>query len=152
MTLPPTHYLTRTVPDYLIPERSGVSVWLSNAKRDGEWTLPRIFRTFALMGEVKLDLTSAQMGPGESEIEIICVLASVEIKVPPDVRVICDGDGVAGEFEVKRTGDIPPLEPDAPTLKVSGNAYLGSVTIRIEGYPGPGWKERIKAGWDFFYS
>ena len=74
MTLPPDSGLPapvqRALPDHLIPERSGVTVWWSNIKREGEWILPRMFRVFTFMGNVELDLTYARMNPGISEIEI----------------------------------------------------------------------------------
>jgi hypothetical protein len=97
------------------------------------------------MGNIELDLTNARLGPGESEIEIKCVFANVEITVPPDVRVLCDGDGIAGAFEVKTIGKVPPLPVDAPTLRITGTAYLGNVEVTVKGFVGPGWKERLKA-------
>ena len=137
----------RSLPDNLVPLRNGVTVWWSNIKREGEWILPRIFRTFTFMGNTELDLTFARMGAGTSEIEIRCVLGNVEIRVPPDIRVICEGDGLAGSFEVERIGEVPPLREDAPTLRVTGSVYLGAVTVKIMGYVGPGWKEKLMAGW-----
>jgi len=136
----------RILPDSLIPERSGVTVWWSNIVRNGEWLVPRLFRVFTCMGNVQLDLTTARMGPGTSEIEIWCIMANVEITVPRDIRVLCDGEGFVGNFEVVRIGETtPPV--DAPTLRVSGNAYLGSVSVKIVGTVGPGFMERLKAGW-----
>ena len=137
----------RSLPDNLVPLRSGVTVWWSNIKREGEWIVPRIFRTFTFMGNTELDLTFARMGEGTSEIEIRCIFGNVEIRVPPDIRVVCDGDGLAGSFEVVRIGEVPQLRDDAPTLKVTGSVYFGAVTIKIMGYVGPGWKERLVAGW-----
>lgn len=137
--------LARIVPENMIPERTGVTVWWSNIIREGEWLFPRNFRAFTFMGNVELDLTSARMGAGVSEIEIRCILANVEITVPPDIRVLCDGDGIVGNFEVLRIGEAPPPPDDAPTLKVSGTAYAGSVTVKIMGVVGSGWKEKFKA-------
>lgn len=135
----------RVLPENLVAHRNGVTVWLSNIKRDGEWILPRIFRTFTFMGDVKLDTTNARMGNGESEIEILSIFGNVEITVPPDVRVLCEGDGFMGTFEIVRVGEMPPLAPDAPTLKVKGTAWLSSVKVKVEGKVGPGWKDKLKA-------
>ncbi|HEX6576034.1 MAG TPA: LiaF domain-containing protein [Gemmatimonadaceae bacterium] len=137
----------RNLPDNLVPLRNGVTVWWSNIKREGEWILPRIFRVFTFMGNAELDLTFARLGQGTSEIEIRCIFGNVEIRVPPDIRVQCDGDGIAGSFEVERVGEVPPPADDSPVLRVSGTAYMGAVTIKIMGTVGPGWKERLKAGW-----
>lgn len=142
-TAPPA----RILPDDLVPELNGVTCWLSNIKRDGEWVLPRVFRAFTFMGNIELDLTSALMGQGVSEVDIRCIMANVEITVPPHVSVVCDGEGFMGNFEVVRTGEtlLPP--PGAQTLKVSGNAYLGSVKVKIVGPAKPGWVEKLKSGW-----
>src|SRR5687768_15120836 len=144
---PPAIQIARTLPQAFVPELNGVTVWLSNIKREGEWILPRLFRTFTFMGNVELDLTSAQMAEGMSEIDIRCIFANVEIKVPPDVRVQCDGDGFLGNFEVVRIGQTIPLPPGAPTVRITGSAYMGSVSVKVQGYVGPGWKEKLKASW-----
>jgi hypothetical protein len=146
-TATPSALLQRLIPDNLVPLRNGVTVWWSNIKREGEWILPRTFRVFTFMGNAELDLTWARMGEGVSEIEIRCILGNVEIKVPPDIRVQCDGDGVAGNFEVERIGEVPLPREDAPTLRIIGAAYLGSVSIKIMGHVGPGWKDKLVSGW-----
>jgi Predicted membrane protein len=123
----------RSLPDNLVPLRSGVTVWWSNIKREGEWILPRTFRVFTCMGNVELDLAHARMGQGTSEIEIRCIFANVEISVPPDIRVQCDGDALGGSFEVVRVGEIPPPADDAPIVRITGAAYMGNVTVRSWG-------------------
>ncbi len=144
---------SRTLPDHLVPERNGVTVWWSSIKRVGEWTLPRFFRTFTFMGNTELDLTSARMSADVSEIEIRCILGNVELMVPPDVRVYCEGNGFIGSFEVEIVGIVDGAHaPDAPILRVTGTAYLGSVTVKVMGTPGPDWKQKLKSSWDFFYS
>src|SRR3989337_3797262 len=135
--LPPLLSPRRIVPESLVAERSGVTVWWSSVKREGEWILPRIFRVFTFMGNVELDLTSARIGVGTSEIDIRCILANVEITVPRDIRVLCDGDGIGGNFDIVRIGDTTPPD-DAPTLRVIGTAYLGSVSVKVVGPVGPG--------------
>ena len=135
----------RSLPANFIPECSGVTVWWSNIKREGEWILPRVFRIFTFMGNVELDLSHARMSADISEIEIRCILANVEISVTPDIRVLAEGDGIMGNFETVRIGEVPPTPVDAPTVKITGTAYLGSVTVKILGKVGPGWKDKLKA-------
>src|SRR5690348_10005988 len=106
----------RGLPDNLVPVHSGATVWWSNIKREGEWILPRRFRVFTCMGNVELDLTRARMGEGVSEIEIRCILGNVEIIAPPDIRILCEGEGLAGNFEVVRIGQAPPIPENAPTV------------------------------------
>lgn len=135
----------RTVPDNLVPDRSGVTVWWSHIKREGEWILPRIFRVFTFMGNAELDLSYARVNAGISEIEVRCIMANVEISIPADIRVLCEGDGILGSFEVVRIGEAPPPLLEAPTVKITGSAYMGSVTVKVVGKVGPGWKDKLKA-------
>ncbi len=136
----------RIVPEGLVPERSGASVWLSNHERDGDWILPRIYRVFTFLGNVELDLTTARIGAGESQIEISCTLANVEITVPREIRVECDWDGFAGNFSIERVGDTTPPD-DAPLLRVTGNVYFGSVTVKVVGPKPPGLKDKLLGAW-----
>ncbi len=136
--------LTHVIPDNLVPERNGVVAWWSNVKREGEWILPRIFRSFTFMGNVELDLRSAQLGAGTSEMEVNCFMGSIEITVPPGIRVICDGTGMLGSFDVERVGNTSP-PPDAPTIRVSGTAYLGSISVKVVDPNAPGWADKLKA-------
>jgi Cell wall-active antibiotics response 4TMS YvqF len=145
-------HLQRMLPNEVVPYRSGATVWWSNIKREGEWILPRIFRVFTFMGNAELDLRHAKMGEGLSEIEMRCILGNVEILVPTDIHLECDIDGLGRSFEVVRIGEVLPPDPDAPTLRVSGSAYLSSVTVKIMGKVGPGWKDKLKAGWQQFNS
>ncbi len=139
--------LLRTLPEDLIPQQTRVVAWWTTVKREGEWIFPREFRAFAWMGTVELDLTYARMGSGISDMELNCFMANIEVTVPPDIRVECDGDEMVGHFDVKRIGDTTP-PADAPTLRISGTAYVGSITIKIVDPNAPGWAERLKARWE----
>jgi len=72
---------------------------------------------------------------------------AIDVVVPPDVRVVCDGDSIAGAFEVKRIGNTS-LPANAPTLRISGTAYFGAVNIKIVDPNAPGWAEKLKATWE----
>jgi cell wall-active antibiotic response 4TMS protein YvqF len=136
--------IVRTLPEDLIPERSGCVAWWTGTKRDHEWILPRIFRGFCFMGHIELDLTMARVGSGTSEMELKCIMGNIEVTVPPDIRVVCDGDAVAGNFEVERVGNTTP-PPDAPTIHITGSAYFGAVTIKIIDPNAPTWRKRLRA-------
>ncbi|MEO7367492.1 MAG: LiaF domain-containing protein [Gemmatimonadaceae bacterium] len=138
--------LRRTLPDHLIPDRNGVVAWWSNVKREGEWILPRHFRSFTCMGNIEIDLRSAQLAEGGSEMELNVFMGNIEVFVPPDIRVLCDGDGMLGSFDVERIGNTNP-PPDAPTIRISGTAYMGSITIKVIDPNAPKWTDKLKAGW-----
>ncbi len=98
------------------------------------------------MGNVEIDLRSAHLGAGTSEMEVNCLMGNIEITVPPEIRVLCDGHGMLGSFDVERVGNTTP-PADAPTVRISGTAYLGAITIRVVDPNAPGWTEKLKAGW-----
>jgi cell wall-active antibiotic response 4TMS protein YvqF len=118
------------IPAEFVPERRGAVVFLSSTTRNGDWILPRLFRVVACMGNVELDLTTAKLAPGESQIEIRCLFGNVEITVPPEIRVEAEGHPFMGSFDFTRTA--PSLEwPDAPVLRITGSVLMGAVTIKV---------------------
>ena len=139
----------RVVPASVAPERAGVAACFSKAVREGDWLLPRGFRAVALMGSVKLDLTRSAVAEGVSDIEIICVMGTVEIIVPHQLRVECDGDQTVGSFEITHDSGSAPAA-DAPLLRIRGRVFMGSVDVKVVDPNAPGWLERLRSGWEFF--
>src|SRR3984893_4950899 len=95
----------------LIPDSratSGVVSFLSSTEREGRWQLPRRFRALAVMGNVELDLRAAEIGYGLSVIEAVAVLGNIEITIPPDITVECDGDSLLGTFILKNDKRTTP--------------------------------------------
>ena len=134
------------VADELVPQRRGTVAFLSHVKRAGDWTLPRLFRTFALWGNAEVDLTRAQIGAGTSHIEIKCIMANVTVFVPPDLRIECDVDPVIGSFDVIRQAEAT-RSPDAPLVRITGTAFMGSVEVKVIDPNAPGWFEKLRARW-----
>jgi predicted membrane protein len=89
----------------------------------------------SVFASVKVDLREAILQYDISVIEAIAVLAEIQIVVPPDVLVECDGDAFMGAFTVsesKRHGVGTTLRPtDGPVVRVTGSAYLGNVTVKV---------------------
>lgn len=144
-----TPHAPRVVPASVAPERAGVAACFSKAVREGDWLLPRGFRAVALMGSVKLDLTRSAVAEGVSDIEIMCVMGSVEIIVPHQLRVECDGDQTVGSFEITHDSGSAPAA-DAPLLRIRGRVFMGSVDVKVVDPNAPGWLERLRSGWEFF--
>jgi hypothetical protein len=107
----------------------------ASVTRGANWILPRQLRVAAAIGNVDLDLTKAQIGPGTSDIQAVAVLGNIDIIVPPNVRVECDINPLLGTFDVLRGPGGPP-PPDAPVLRVTGSAILGCITIKTAGTQG----------------
>jgi hypothetical protein len=127
----------------VVPEHRGTVAFLSHMIRDGDWLLPRVFRVAAAMGNVELDLTRVRIGPGTSRIEIRCMMASVTLHGPPDMRVECDVQPIVGSCDVTRqvTG---AASPDAPLVSITGTAVLASVEVKVVDPNAPGWLDRLR--------
>jgi predicted membrane protein len=115
--------------------------------RAGDWILPRLFRAVSFWGDVKIDLTSARFGAGTSRIELVVIMGNVTILVPPDVRLECDGDAIIGSFDMKGRKWSTPGE-GAPTVHVTGTAYLGSVEVRVVNPNAPSWIKMLRTRWN----
>ena len=113
---------------------SGVVSFLSSNERNGRWQLPRKFRALAVMGNVEIDLREAEIGYGVSVIEAVSVLGNVEITVPPEIAVECDGGGLLGSFTLKYRGPANPAAANREkTLRITGSAYAGNVEVVVKG-------------------
>ncbi len=131
----------------MIPPVRGVTAFLSSQVRGGDWILPRLFRAVAFWGDVKIDLTSARFGAGTSRIELMVIMGNVTILVPPDVRIECDGDAFMGSFDLQGQKWSMPLE-GSPMIHVTGDAYMGSVEIKVVNPNAPSWIETLRARWN----
>ena len=115
-----------------LPDRHGVVAFVSSQTRNGPWRLAGTTRVVSVLGNVELDLREAELGDGESVVEIFCMLGSVEIIVPPGVRVINEGDSLAGNFSLQ-PGDWS-TDPSAPVIRLTGSCYVGDVEIRQQAF------------------
>jgi hypothetical protein len=103
---------------------------MGGVTRQGTWTPARYTFIFAMMGGAEIDLREARLLPGTTEFEIFVMWGGVEILVPPDVIVDCNGIALLGGFEHGPGSTVPPL-PDTPIIKISGFALMGAVEISV---------------------
>lgn len=107
---------------------------MSSNERNGRWPLPRKFRALAVLGNVELDLREAEIGYGLSVIEAVAVMGNIEITVPPDIAIECDGGGLLGSFTLKYQGPANPAAANRDrTVRITGNAYAGNVEVVVKG-------------------
>jgi hypothetical protein len=130
------------IPAEHVPDRAGTVSFLGNQTRQGEWILPRLFRAVSVMGNIVIDLTRARIAAGTSHIEVWCVFGNIEIRVPPELRVECDGSTIAGNFESETKGHLA-YSPDAPLVRITGTALLGNVEVKVVDPNEPSWLDKI---------
>lgn len=111
----------------------------NSVAKKGVWQMPESLPVIAVMGEVKLDLTEAVLSGYVTEIKCVAVMGEVNVIVPDTLRVELDGVPVMAEFGEldKRKGAAKgrPPAPDAPLVRLTGFAFMGSVKARIVSAP-----------------
>jgi predicted membrane protein len=87
-----------------------------------------------VLGNVEIDLRQAIVGFGVSNIEVVAIFGNVEIVIPPEIAVDCDGDALLGTFNLEFAGrGNTSLADRERVVRVTGSAYLASVTVRVKG-------------------
>ena len=106
---------------------------MGGSERNGDWLCAPTHTSIAVMGGCDVDLRHARLGSHETVVNAYTIMGGIEITVPEDVRVICDGVGIMGGFGVSddksitlRREDIPA---DAPVIRFRGAAIMGGVGV-----------------------
>lgn len=103
---------------------------MSGATRKGNWVLPPNHNSFAFWGGVDMDLRNARFAERHSTITAVAVMGGIDIVVPDDIVVDVNGIGFMGAFETQDKGGAAPVPPPgAPTVKITGFAFWGAVTV-----------------------
>lgn len=111
------------------PERQALVAIMGGVERSGRWTVPAKLSAHCLMGGISLDFREADLGPGVTELSILCMMGGVEIIVPPHVSVQLAGSAILGGFDQSHPGaDALDTEPVA-TLRITGVAFAGGVGV-----------------------
>ena len=111
------------------PERQALVAIMGGVERSGRWTVPARLSAHCLMGGISLDFREADLGPGVTELSILCMMGGVEIIVPPHINVQLAGSAILGGFDQSHPGaDALDAEPVA-TLRITGVAFAGGVGV-----------------------
>lgn len=108
------------------PDTRRAMAIFGSVERRGHWVVPRRLTTVSVFGSSVLDFREASFAPGVTEVHARVVFGSLEIIVPPQLAVECEGTGVFGSFE---HAGAAVADPDRPVLRVVGAAVFGSVEI-----------------------
>lgn len=142
MSLPVPPHRHSIIPAAEVRERAGILSVFSSQARQGPWAMPRQLRVACVLGSVELDLREAKIPEGDSVIEIVAVLGSVEVLVPSGVIVEVDGDTFAGDVSFVPDGAVTPPS-GAPRIRIRGSAWFSSVECMAR-LPGEGKRAAMK--------
>ncbi|MEU6750987.1 DUF1707 domain-containing protein [Spirillospora sp. NPDC046719] len=95
----------------------------STVRRTGRWRLPEKYTTVVYKGHSLLDLRAAELDGPVTTIRVLAYKSTVEVIVPPGVRVESGGMGVSADLS-----GAPG--PDAPVVHIQGFAYKGEIVAK----------------------
>ncbi|WP_017539795.1 DUF1707 SHOCT-like domain-containing protein [Nocardiopsis halophila] len=99
---------------------------LASAERKGRWLVEPRTNASTVLGSIELDMREAVMAGPRVVLQCAVLLGSVELVVPPGVRVENRANTVLGSVELDGAA---PAAPGAPTVVVTGLVFLGSVSV-----------------------
>ena len=96
----------------------------------GRWTAPEHLEVRAVLSEVVLDLRDAVF-TGDCEIDVLAVLGSVHILLPPDAELETQMGSVLGEVCDRAVAGVAPLTGRTSVLlRLTGTSVLSEVVVR----------------------
>jgi len=104
---------------------SGVFSGLKRAIESKEF---RGGKASAVFGGLELDFTESQLAENEATVEMTAAFGGIEIRVPPEWKIIVDSNPIFGAIEDKRKS-VPRAE-DAPKLYIRGTVIFGGIEIK----------------------
>ncbi|MGZ0151503.1 DUF1707 SHOCT-like domain-containing protein [Kribbella sp. WER1] len=112
-----------------------VNVFMSETKRTGSWLVPQRQEINAVLGDVTLDYTEAQIPFDEIQIDVKSILADVKIRVPQNAIVLLDSNPILGSVSEQEAGlkavPDPNAQPTTPKrFHIRGTAILGEIKIK----------------------
>ena len=133
-----TQNVPSTTPQYggaMVETGPVINVFMSESKRMGNWLVPQRQEVNAVLGDVTLDYTEAQIPFDEITIDVKSILADVKIRVPQNAIVLLDSNPILGSVSEQEAGlkavPDPNAQPTAPKrFHIRGTAILGEIKIK----------------------
>ena len=118
-----------TVDASLAPPKKRLRSLFGNLERHGAWVVPDRLAVSAVFGNAVLDFREARFTAAVTELEARVVFGNLEIVVPPQLAVECDGSTLFGNLESHASGAV--ADPDRPLLRINGSIVFGSVEVQV---------------------
>ncbi|NIK57080.1 DUF1707 domain-containing protein [Kribbella shirazensis] len=130
--------LSATTPQYsgaMVESGPVINAFMSDTKRLGNWLVPQRQEVNAVLGDVTLDYTEAQIPFDEVQLEVKSILADVKIRVPQNAIVLLDSNPILGSVTEQEAGLKAVPDPNATTappkrFHIRGTAILGEIKIK----------------------
>ena len=110
-------------------KRTRLLAFMSGVVRKGAWHVPQDMSAITVMAGAEFDFREAVLPEGEIKLKATCVMAGIEITVPPEMRVIDGAWAIMGGIEVPPETE-ESKRPNAPVLRLSGVTIMGGMSVR----------------------
>lgn len=110
-----------------------INAFMSETKRSGGWLAPQRQEVNAVLGDVTLDYTEAQLPYDEVYIDVKSILADVKIRVPQNAIVHLDSNPILGSVSEQSAGIggvVEPVTAPPKVFHIHGTAILGEIKIK----------------------
>lgn len=126
----------------LAPGTTRLRALLGNVQRNGGWVVPASLDIRVTFGNVELDFRDARYTAPVTELRANVLFGNLEVIVPPQLAVDCEGSSVLGNVENHGAGAV--ADPDRPLLRIRGRAVLGNIEVhtRLPGESAQDWARR----------
>jgi hypothetical protein len=104
-----------------------ITAIFSGAQRTGRWLVDANTNVVSVFGGVELDLRQAVLSQREVTINIVAIMAGVDVVVPPGVRVV---NSIAEIFSGCSMPSDDTVGADAPTIRLTGSAFFSGVSVK----------------------
>jgi hypothetical protein len=108
--------------------RENIRATFGNIERHGAWAVPAALSARATFGNVVLDFREARFTAGVTELDAHAAFGNLEILVPPQLAVDCQGGSLFGNFESHGVNTSVP-DPERPLLRIRGRAVFGNIEV-----------------------
>jgi hypothetical protein len=110
-----------------LPTSTGAVALMSEFKRQGRWSVPRVFRCLAFWGGGTVDLREAFIRHGTVKIRAFAIMGGIDVIVPEEANLHITGLGIMGGFDHGASG---AGARGAPVVVVTGLAFWGGVSVK----------------------
>ena len=105
-----------------------VVAFFGSVERRGAWIAPAEISVSAVFGSSVIDFREARFSSTTITLDVRAVFGSLEVIVPPQLAVECDGSSIFGSIESHGGGAV--ADPDRPVLRIVGTALFGSIDVQ----------------------
>ncbi|WP_241995864.1 DUF1707 SHOCT-like domain-containing protein [Kribbella antiqua] len=109
-----------------------ISAFMSETKRTGAWLAPQRQEVNAVLGDVTLDYTEAQLPYDDVYVDVKSILADVKIRVPQNAVVHLDSNPILGSVSEQSAPLAAAPDPNTrpKTFHIRGTAILGEIKVK----------------------